>query len=224
MEKIKNNPGALILLGGGTNGTLKPVLYTKERLEGFLKIYKRYKNTPIIVSGGYSTWMKFKPKYREADVMRNYLIRRGIPKDKILIERESRDTIGNAYFSKQIIKKFPKWKNLLVVTTKGHEARSRWTFKKVFGKNYRYSFIGVPTRLPSFRNNPNRKRYERYIQQLINHKFFVGCKEGDDKKLGKLMKKYHPGHSRSKEAKALAQEIAIAKMKYLGYTELKVRK
>ncbi|MEK7150989.1 MAG: YdcF family protein [Patescibacteria group bacterium] len=217
-------PDVIIILGGGTDGTLKPVLYTKERIKAFSKLYKKYFGTPIIVSGGYSTWMKFKPKYREADVMQNYLIKQDIPKDLVLIERKSRDTIGNAYFSKQIIKKFPKWKNLLIVTTKGHDARSRWTFKRVLGEKYQTTFFGVPTKLPSFRNNPNRKKYERFIRQFVNKEFFRSMKDGDDVMLGKLMKKYHPAHSRSKEAKQLAQEIMKAKLKYLGYTELKVQK
>ncbi|MEK7649991.1 MAG: YdcF family protein [Patescibacteria group bacterium] len=217
-------PDTIIILGGGTNGTLKPVLYTEERIKALSKLYKKYLRTPIIVSGGYSTWMKFKPKYREADVMQNYLIKQGIPKDVILVERKSRDTIGNIYFSKQIVKKHPSWKNILIITTKGHEERSKQSLKKVFGKKYKFSFIGVPTQLASFRNNPNRKKYERHIQRIIFERFFKHCKDGDDKTFWKIMKKYHPAHSRSKEAKELAREITAAKLKYLGYTELKVQK
>ncbi|MEK7649746.1 MAG: YdcF family protein [Patescibacteria group bacterium] len=98
-------PDVIIILGGGTDGTLKPVLYTKERLEAFVKLYKKYTETPIIVSGGYSTWMKFIPKYKEADVMQNYLIKHGVSKKLVYVERKSRDTIGNFYFSKQIFRK-----------------------------------------------------------------------------------------------------------------------
>lgn len=217
-------PHIIIILGGGTDGTLKPILYTEERTKALVKIYKKYFGTPIIVSGGYSTWMKFRPKYREADVMQNYLIKQGIPKGLILVERKSRDTIGNIYFSKQIVKKYPSWKNILIITTKGHEARSKQSFEKVFGKKYLFSFIGVPTKLSSFRNNPNRKKYERHIQRIIFERFFKYAKDGDDKAIWQIMKKYHPAHSHSKEAKELAKEITKAKLKYLGYTELKVQK
>lgn len=215
-------PDVIIVLGGGTDGTPRPVLYTEERIKTLSKLYKQYFGTPIIVSGGYSMWVKFKPKYREADVMQNYLMKHGIPKDLILVERKSRDTVGNICFSKQIVKKFPNWRNVLVITTKGHEARSKQSFQKVFGGRYRFVFIGVPTKLSSFRNNPNRKKYERHIQQIIFERFFKNCKDGDDKTFWKIMKKYHPAHSRSKEAKQLAKEIIQAKLKYLGYTELKV--
>ncbi len=95
--------------------------------------------------------------------------------------------------------------------------------KRVFGSGYKVFFAGIPTKLSSFHNNPNRKKYKRYIQRLVDREFFRGIKDGDDKKLGILMRKYHPGHSRSKEAKAIANMIAEAKLKYLGYTELKQR-
>lgn len=217
-------PDVIIVLGGGTDGTLRPILYTEERVKTLSKLYKKYFGTPVIVTGGYSTWMKFKPKYREADVMQNYLIKQGIPKDLILVERKSRDTIGNIYFSKQIVKKFPSWRNILIITTKGHETRSKQSFQKVYGKRYRFAFVGVPTKLSSFRNNPNRKKYERHIQRIIFERFFKYCKDGDDRTFWKIMRKYHPAHSRSKEAKQLALKITTAKLKYLGYTELKVQK
>ena len=105
MKKLK--PDILLVLGGGTDGTLKPTLYTKERLHGFFKIHKKYEGIPVIVSGGYSTWSSFIPKYREADVMQHYLIKHGISKKLILVERQSRDTVSNAYFSKLLIKKHP---------------------------------------------------------------------------------------------------------------------
>lgn len=211
----------IILLGGGTDGTLTPILYTKERLFAFAKIYKKYRGVPIIVSGGYSTWMKFIPAHREADVMRYFLIAHDIPGRSIFVERKSRDTIGNAFFSKQIIKKFSKWEKILIVTTKGHGDRSSWIFKKIFGKKYTISFFEVPTKFSSFHKNSGRKKYEQYLKHLMAKVFFSKIKDGDDVAVAKLLKKYHPAYSRSKAAQHLAKEITQAKFNYLGYTELR---
>lgn len=211
----------IILLGGGTDGTLTPVLYTKERLDAFVKLYKKYQGVPIIVSGGYSTWMKFIPAHREADVMRHFLIAHGIPKRSIFVERKSRDTIGNAFFSKKIIKKNPEWKKILVVTTEGHGDRSEWIFKKIFGKKYTILFFEVPTKLSSFHKNLGRKKYEQYLKRLMAKVFFSKIQDGNDIAIAKLLKRYHPAYSRSKEAQHLAKEITQAKFNYLGYTELK---
>lgn len=210
----------VIILGGGTDGSLTPVLYTKERLTGFIKRRKLFINTPIILSGGYSVWFTKKPKYTEAQVMRNFLIKRGFSHRLLFIEDRSRDTIGNAYFSKQIIKRFAMRRNILIVTTKGHADRSKWIFKKVFGKKYKFDFWEVPSFLPSFANNPGRRAYEHYL--IKTYKWLMGgAVEGDDNNIYKLMKKLHPAYSNSKGAKMIREFIIAAKQKYLGYTKLK---
>jgi len=220
----KQRPDVIIMLGGGTDGTSRPVLYTKERLAAFLKVKKVFYGIPIIVSGGYSTWTSFVPQYREADVMAAYLQKHGITPNMLFIERKSRDTIGNAYFSKHIVKKHPNWKNILVITTRGHKERSAWIFKKVFGSTYRISFLEVATSLPSFRKNPGRIRYERELKMLMAKALFLGCKSGDEKALAIRLKKYHPAYSKSRTAKELGETIRKLKLKYLGYTELKVKR
>ncbi|MEK7660263.1 MAG: YdcF family protein [Patescibacteria group bacterium] len=218
------DPNVIIVLGGGTDGTLNPILYTKERITAALEVINKYSSVPVIVSGGYSTWMQFVPHYRESEVMKHFFVGHSVPKSRIIVERESRDTIGNLYFSKLIIKKHRSWKHILIITTKGHESRVRWTFRRIFGNGYSVSCTGVETELKSFANNPRREAYERYIQRLINKEFFRGMKDGDDRKLGAHMMRYHPGHSRSSEAQFLARKIAAAKLHYLGYTELREKK
>ena len=216
-----NKADAVIILGGGTDGSLTPILYTKERLRAFVKRKKLFINTPIVLSGGYSVWFSRKPKYSEAQVMKNYLITSGFSKNLLFIEDRSRDTIGNAYFSKQIIKNFPKCRNILIVTTRGHAGRSNWIFKKVFGNIYKFSFWEVPSYLPSFTNNPGRKAYESYL--IKTYKWLLGAAaEGDDKNIYKLMKKLHPAYSNSKGARMIREFIIAAKQKYLGYTKLKI--
>src|SRR6185437_12239401 len=188
----------IILLGGGTDGTLRPILYTKERLGHFARLRTQFANIPVIVSGGYSAWMK-KVKYAEADVMKNYLAKHGVPLKQIFLERESRDTIGNAYFSKQIIKKHPSWKRILIVTTNAHIPRSRWIFKKVFGANYHLSYLGVSSKIINAHGVEKRNRYEKYVT-LLYKVWLSPAGEGDDAKIMRLLKKFHPAYSKSRMA------------------------
>ncbi|MEK7608072.1 MAG: YdcF family protein [Patescibacteria group bacterium] len=206
---------AVVLLGGGTDGTLKPAHYTGERLRAYLKLNPRIKMKPVVLSGGYSLWIK-KPRHTEAEVMQRYLAHHGISKNRIYVETKSRDTLGNAYFSKQITRKFPSWKKLLVITTDGHVPRSRWIFRKIFGPNYRVSFLGVPSRFGSFASNPNRKKYESYLINAYKN-ILKTAESGDDKKILRLLKSSHLAFSKSKKALALGKQISIKKQELLGY-------
>jgi len=69
----------------------------------------------IIVSGGKLD----KNKITEASVMKKYLIKNGIPKDKIISESRSKDTDENIRFSYNIIVKH-KVKNIIIISSKSH--------------------------------------------------------------------------------------------------------
>ena len=210
----------IILLGGGTDGTLKPILYTKERLAEFPRFWKSFPETPLIVTGGYSTWMK-SAKYSEADVMKNHLVKKhDFPSGQIFLEKRARDTIGNAYYSKQIVKKHPSWKRILIVTTDAHVARSRWIFKKLFGKKYVLSFLGLPSKIITDRDVEKRQRYEVYITKLYA-KYLKPAGDGDDRRIMSLLKKFHPAYSNSHLASEIRKEILETKQRLLGYTKLK---
>jgi len=210
---------AVIILGGGVDGTSNPVLYTKERLEAFIRLDRRTTRKPIIVSGGHSVFIK-KPRYAEAEVMKKYLISHGIPTSHIHLEKKSRDSITNAYYSKRIAKKHPRWANILIVTTDGHVARCRWIFNKVFGDKYKFRFMGVPSTIGGFSDNSsNRKRYEKYLIDIYRVGFSL-VKKGDDKAILKIWKSLSPLYSQGRKAKEFAEAIRTAKQRFLGYISL----
>lgn len=205
----------VVILGGGLDGTLKPFHYTKERLEAFFRAPEEIRKKPIIVSGAYSTWLKKKPRYTEAEIMQRFLVKNGIPRSQIFLERKSRDTMGNAYCSKQIIKKHPSWRHILVVTTDGHIWRSRWIFSKIFGKQYKIYFLPVPSR--TLFHHPGRVDYEKYIVGIYK-KWLNSVRDGDDRKIMELLKKFHPAYARGIKAEAIRKDIARTKKQLLGYT------
>lgn len=207
-------PDVIILLGGGVNGTLQPVLYTKGRLETLMRYYRRVPDTPIIASGGYAGILKRRPRYTEAQVMKKYLLSHNVPSKYVYLEERSRDTLGNAYYSKQIIKRFPLWRNLLVVTDAEHADRMKWIFKKIFGPSYSISLLASP-HSPE-KNKKGRKQYERYLTDLYRQ-MLQDCLAGDDKAILRKLRGYHPYFSKSSAAKKIGADIREHKLKLLGY-------
>ena len=71
-----------------------------------------------------------------AEVFRDYFIKDGIPIKNIKTEVSSRDTVGDAIFSKINIVKKNKWKKILVITSLYHVRRTKIIFDFIYGSNY----------------------------------------------------------------------------------------
>lgn len=74
----------------------------------------------------------------EAMAEARYLLRRGVPQQRILTETASYDTIGNAYFSLAIHVLPRNFRHLLVITSDFHMARTQAIFEWIYG------LAGVP--------------------------------------------------------------------------------
>ena len=121
-----------IVLGGFTKTTEFPrdrVHFQKgaDRLLHAVDLYKLGKIKKILISGGTSRIIGEKRK--EAENILPFLIRLGIPKKDILIEKESRNTHENALFSKDILKNRPG--KYLLITSAFHMKRAKACFDKV---------------------------------------------------------------------------------------------
>jgi uncharacterized SAM-binding protein YcdF (DUF218 family) len=122
---------AIIVLGKSpvANGINKVL---KARLDKAIDIFN--KNSIVIVSG------KGKSKITEAEAMQKYLIKHNVPKNKIIQETESMDTLQNALYTQKIIQKL-KPLNVIVITSNFHLKRTKFIFKKVFRQPL--TFIGT---------------------------------------------------------------------------------
>ena len=109
----------IIILGGGSNKSGLPI-WVKERCNLAIKLFN--KNYNIIVS---SAGTYHHPNYLdkngfpilESDLMANYLVKNGIPKNKIYKESTSYDTIGNIFYIKTTITDIRKWYDLIIITS-----------------------------------------------------------------------------------------------------------
>jgi len=75
---------------------------------------------------------------------KNYLLSSGIPKEVIIENSYSRDTVGDAFFSKIIMSK-KNFQNLVVITSDWHLQRAKIIFNLIYGKKFKIKFLDVKT-------------------------------------------------------------------------------
>lgn len=131
------NSEYIIVLGSALSNGKIPSIILQGRLDATIKCTNEYnKNAYIVVSGGQG----YDEKVSEAEAMQKYLIERGIPKEKIILEDKSSNTNENFKYSKEKIeehsnKTIDKVK-VKIVTTDFHALRSR-----IIAKRHGYSKV-----------------------------------------------------------------------------------
>ncbi|GGA98885.1 hypothetical protein GCM10011491_28910 [Brucella endophytica] len=124
-ESAYRSPDGIVILGAN-----QPRL--DQRLAHALPIIQRYKDVPVILSGGGRTIAL------EAQTMHDYLARHGVAEDRLIMEPDSLDTIGNAVFSGlALMKKGIRGGKMLLVTSDFHAPRALFLFRSVLGPGFR---------------------------------------------------------------------------------------
>jgi len=129
-----------ILLGGfsGVNERNSQIAFgfTNDRLLQTIALYKKGVINKILITGGSANLID--KEIKEADLVKDYLKVIGIPDSAVIIENQSRNTLENAKFSKQIINQLDPNAKILVITSAWHVPRARINFKKYFKKDIEY--------------------------------------------------------------------------------------
>ncbi len=183
----------IVILGEGINTKGQLPKQVKRLLDKGIKIFGKHKDAKILLSGRYSfLYPKDKiPKKTEAEAMRDYLLKFGVPKKKIYLDKKSKDTIGYPYYTKKLYFLPKKERKALIITSDFHLKRVKFVFKKIFGKNYQFKFISVPIPFKGKKRIEIFKRQEVLLQKT--KKILAKMKSGDHNFLkGKLYKiKYY---------------------------------
>lgn len=157
----------IIVLGGGIDlkGNLPSLVY--QRLDKAIEIYqsnKKNNNIKLVVTGKYSFLyhqLKKFPPTTEAEKMAQYLLKKQIPKNKILLEKKSKDTIGNAYYLKKDVFIPHQETRAIIITSNFHRERVKYIFDKIFEPKYHLQFVGVEEKLsPDKKNQVNSRQKE----------------------------------------------------------------
>ena len=146
------NLDVVFILAGGFNNKGVINEWVKRRLDYFIKLYNSSNSIKYVVCLGGGTYHKSpvldKNNYviHESTGLVKYLLDNGIPKNIIMREWFSYDTIANGYFSYINFTKIRNWKNILVITSDFHLERSKLIFEWIYSLDntkYNLNFIGV---------------------------------------------------------------------------------
>ncbi|MBT4604944.1 YdcF family protein [archaeon] len=166
---------AIIILSGGIRGENSVPLWVQTRIDKAVELQNQ---TKYIITTSAATPHKALPLNEsgqplyDATVMANILIEQGVPKEKILLEQFSKDTIANAVFTRLLITDHLKLKKLLVITSDFHMPRSKIICDKVFNlnpntMNYQLEFLttentGMPEDMLAIRTKKEQQRIEMF--------------------------------------------------------------
>ena len=125
-------PSGVVILGGsidpdlssGRGFAVAPV--AADRLIAAAELARRFPNIPIIFTGGSADL--FSHEAKEADYATEYFERLGLAKDRVTLERASRNTMENASLTKAIANPKPS-EHWLLVTSAFHMPRSVGLFR-----------------------------------------------------------------------------------------------
>jgi len=132
-DPSRGAPDGIIVLGGAIDPDLSVVHGqtalndAAERVTAVAELARQYPSARIVYSGGSANLIR--EGAMEADYVGRLFESFGIARDRIILERRSRNTAENAAFSKELVgpKQGERW---LLVTSAFHMPRSIGTFRK----------------------------------------------------------------------------------------------
>jgi uncharacterized SAM-binding protein YcdF (DUF218 family) len=157
---------------------------SSSRADLAINIFRKNKHA-IIVTCGWDYNSEFNTAI--ADEMKSYIVLNGnISHELVLTEPNSRDTVGDALFTKMNIVKKKNMNNLLVVTSDYHVLRTQEIFSYIYGEQYKINVIGSET--------TDKKNISKRENRSLNtfYETFKGIESGDDFLIYKRLCSDHP--------------------------------
>jgi len=154
------------------------------RLDLTIDVFRKNKHAFIITSG----W-DYYAEYNIAiaDAMKSYIVNNShISHELVLTETNSRDTVGDAIFTKINIVNKKSTSNLLIVTSDYHVSRTQKIFSYIYGEKYIVKVIGAKT---------TREKESSELEDKSLNEFYItfkGVKSGDDDLIYKRLSTDHP--------------------------------
>lgn len=115
------NIDCIIVLGAGIRGE-NPSPMLEDRLLTSIELYEKNISNKIIVSGDHG-----RTNYDEVNVMKNYLIEKGIPSENIFMDHAGFSTYDSIYRAKEIFKA----KKVVIITQEYHLYRALYISKEL---------------------------------------------------------------------------------------------
>ncbi len=159
----------IIILGKGVkaDGSLPAVV--QHEIQYAAQLCQLQPIPAIILAGDYWGLLSSGSVIAEAEVMRRWALGKIPPQTEVICETQSRDTIGNLLFSKDILEQ-RGWRNVLILSSADHLPRVQYIAEHVFGHDYELSYHGHQHSY-TLRQYLHTLRYER-LARWYAHWFF----------------------------------------------------
>lgn len=184
---------AIVVLGRGIDPDGSLPLLAKQRVARAAELFAWETAPRIIFTGRCSLMTDMIPTVTEAGAMAAYAVKLGLPREALLVEEKSRDTIGNAYFVLREVLEPNDWTSIRVVTSDFHIQRTAWIFQKVLGVGYDVSFSAAPSEL-DHSTIAVRAREEADITAFLME-WLADVPDGDPMALARVIWEEHPGYA-----------------------------
>jgi uncharacterized SAM-binding protein YcdF (DUF218 family) len=203
---------ALVVLGGGVEADGSPTWLSCTRVAQAVESFRAGVAPRLILSGRCGLAQEPEPAMTEAAAMADFAAHLGVPRDVLHVEEESRDTLGNAYFTRERFLEPNRWSTIRVVTSDFHLSRAAWVFRKILGSDYDFSFVSAFSGLPP-RELIGRVLEECRISIFLNE-WLEAVQEGDDEAIDRLMLHEHPGYA---EAPSLTHDDLVRRLHEIAH-------
>jgi len=182
----------IIVLGRGIeeDGSLPPD--PKSRVRKAAELYKNGAASLVVMSGAWTYHFDIHPTRSEAEAMKEYAIKLGIPESAIIEESKSMDTIGNVYFTKKDVVEPRGFTNIAIIASEDHMPRVKYLFEKIYGEVYELEFV-VSERVIDDESYEKESVHENN-SMAITHQWLDSVSSGDDAAVWKIMTMKHPAY------------------------------
>lgn len=188
---------AIVVLGCGIDsmGNLGPD--AKNSVHLAKRALDETPNSCLIMTGSVSYKATFKPSISEAQAMKEYAVTLGIPSNIIFVETESKDTLGNFYFTKlNLLMPLNIHTTIIVRGPNQSDERIEYLAKKVLGDTYSFKIVRPDINRP--------EEQDREEQSLaIATEWLDPIADGDMPAIYQLMRSKHPGYNSSLSLESL---------------------
>ncbi|MGH2489893.1 MAG: YdcF family protein [Candidatus Limnocylindria bacterium] len=169
---VAAHPEIIVVLGGGVLPDGAPAPATLARATTAADVARAHPEAAIICSGSHGVGRK--PRRSEAESMADLIAAAGVDRERIFLEDESRDTIGNAIHVAERYLGALQPRRLYIVTSPFHLERSVETFRLVLGPSWQVEGIASA---PAADDAERAAHERRFLEQT--RAFLAGIAPGE---------------------------------------------
>ena len=185
MDPITDAPELAVALGGGIDASGGPTASTTARAHRTAQLARERPELGVICSGAGPAGMS-----TEAALMRDLIVGAGIAPERVALEDESLDTLGNAVLVAVRYLKDIEPRPLSLITSPFHLERATQTFRHVLG--FPWQILAVAA--DETPDDIARARLEtQYLQELSV--FVSGIRPGDLRSIVRRLRERSPGYA-----------------------------